>query len=45
MQIDVKSLTRVNFQLSNWNLNYKCSYGQGWLVLHLAGIGEVHSEK
>ena len=41
MQIDVNRLICVNFQLSNWNFHYKCSYDQGWLVLHLARIDKV----
>ena len=40
MQIDENTLTCANFQLSNWNFNYKCS-DQGWLVLNLTIIDKV----
>ena len=41
MHIDVDTLSFSNFQLSNWNFNYKCSYGQSYLVLHSARVDEV----
>ena len=40
MQIDENTLTCANFQLSNWNFNYKCS-DQGWLILNLTIIDKV----
>ena len=35
------TLTCANFQISIWNFNYKCSYDQGCLVLHLASFDKV----
>ena len=41
MQFDVNTLNCENFQLSEWNFYYKCSYDQGWFLLHLAKTDQV----
>ena len=39
--IDVSTIIRAKFKLSNWNFHRKCNFAEAWCVLHLAKIDKL----